>query len=509
MSEPLEEIIERAERFEIDTGTTVLTFCSRLARENRWSLAYAERVIREYKRFCVLAIHAGHPVTPSEAVDQAWHLHLTYSRSYWDRFCGTVLGRPLHHEPTAGGTAEGQKFENFCVQTLISYERLFKERPPSDIWPPPAQRFAHSGDWKWYNSARHWLVPRPSAGLVSTAVAALVLLSLPGCVSLLSQGDATEALSLLAEVWQNPRNDSELFEIHLTATLLIVAFTILMHKPLKEQAGEYSPPAENLEAAMALNELTADELAVLAGGARRLTTLSLLRLHSQGAIDAVAVPETEASISARAETASLPAEIDRVLYAALGAACHPEYLGRKVTPFHKSITRRLEKAGLRHRSEFRSNLLMFIGILPFLSAVLLAIFVRMIAVFFAFHSLIAVFVCIVLNRRSTRLTPAGRWVLHQKRDELLRQWELQRPSTAGEAENSIGSELLMQRFAIDGARFALTVPGFTEIATVLLMPLRQIKGCLENDSSSIDVIGGNGEHKWTGCSDCEPSPDCH
>lgn len=28
--------------------------------------------------------------------------------------------------------AYGQKFENFYVQTLVSYERLFKERPPSD-----------------------------------------------------------------------------------------------------------------------------------------------------------------------------------------------------------------------------------------------------------------------------------------------------------------------------------------------------------------------------------------
>ncbi len=41
----------------------------------------------EYRRFAFLAATAGHPVTPSDAVDQAWHLHLTYSRDYWDRFC--------------------------------------------------------------------------------------------------------------------------------------------------------------------------------------------------------------------------------------------------------------------------------------------------------------------------------------------------------------------------------------------------------------------------------------
>src|SRR5687767_62987 len=73
-----------------------LSFAERLARENGWSMVHADRVTREYKRFCFLAATAGHPVTPSDAVDQAWHLHLTYSRDYWQRFCPEVLGRALH-----------------------------------------------------------------------------------------------------------------------------------------------------------------------------------------------------------------------------------------------------------------------------------------------------------------------------------------------------------------------------------------------------------------------------
>jgi hypothetical protein len=36
-----------------------------------------------------------HIVTPSEQVDQVWHLHLTYTRSYWDEFCPNVLGQPF------------------------------------------------------------------------------------------------------------------------------------------------------------------------------------------------------------------------------------------------------------------------------------------------------------------------------------------------------------------------------------------------------------------------------
>jgi len=58
-----------------------LPFEARLARENGWCRAYTQRVIVEYKRFVYLAMTAGHVVTPSEEVDHAWHMHLTYTRS--------------------------------------------------------------------------------------------------------------------------------------------------------------------------------------------------------------------------------------------------------------------------------------------------------------------------------------------------------------------------------------------------------------------------------------------
>ena len=85
----------------------------RLARDNGWTFEFAERVVEEYRRFAFLAKTAGHPVTPSDEVDQMWHLHLTYTRSYWDDFCGRVLEAPLHHDPTQGGRAEGEKFDDW------------------------------------------------------------------------------------------------------------------------------------------------------------------------------------------------------------------------------------------------------------------------------------------------------------------------------------------------------------------------------------------------------------
>ena len=129
------------EGYAIGPADAALSFTARLARENRWSAEFAERVIGEYKRFCFLAVTAGHEVTPSDAVDQAWHLHLTYSRDYWERFCPEVLGMPLHHGPTAGGVAERDRYFEQYAQTLKSYEAAFGEAPPRDIWPAAQRRF--------------------------------------------------------------------------------------------------------------------------------------------------------------------------------------------------------------------------------------------------------------------------------------------------------------------------------------------------------------------------------
>jgi hypothetical protein len=73
---------EELSHYDIGPGDAEQTFAARLARENGWRPAQAARVIEEYRRFCFLAVTAGHPVTPSDAVDQAWHLHLTYTRDY-------------------------------------------------------------------------------------------------------------------------------------------------------------------------------------------------------------------------------------------------------------------------------------------------------------------------------------------------------------------------------------------------------------------------------------------
>ena len=109
------ELYKRIQAFSLDKQDAQLSFSKRLARDNCWSVQYATQAIEEYKKFAFLAVAADHPVTPSDQVDQVWHLHLTYTRSYWEEFCSEVLQTPLHHDPTLGGQAENQKFKDWYI----------------------------------------------------------------------------------------------------------------------------------------------------------------------------------------------------------------------------------------------------------------------------------------------------------------------------------------------------------------------------------------------------------
>jgi hypothetical protein len=177
------ERYRRIQTFSIDAGDETLTFAHRLARENGWSLTYTRRVIEEYKKFAFLAVAGEHAVTPSEEVDQAWHLHLTYTRSYWEHFCPQALGRPLHHDPTRGGPDEHRKFVAQYNRTLETYRRVFGEEPPADIWPDAGKRFAADVRRQWVNTSNHWVVPKKlilRSVLLGTVAAGLLSL-IVGC----------------------------------------------------------------------------------------------------------------------------------------------------------------------------------------------------------------------------------------------------------------------------------------------------------------------------------------
>ncbi|HYE77596.1 MAG TPA: hypothetical protein VEI97_06395 [bacterium] len=170
---------ERLQQFKFDDGNPQLSFVGRLARENGWSTVHAGRVVEEYKRFLFLAMAGGHMVTPSEAVDRAWHLHLTYTRNYWERLCGEVLEHPLHHEPTRGGAEESAKFKDLYTKTLASYRRLFGEEPPADIWPDPGRLAGPAKRRAAADQGRNPQHPLARAG--QAALLATGLVTLAGC----------------------------------------------------------------------------------------------------------------------------------------------------------------------------------------------------------------------------------------------------------------------------------------------------------------------------------------
>lgn len=262
-------LYEQLMRFEIDEPGVELTFARRLARENGWTISYAERVIREYKRFLYLAMQAGHVVTPSEQVDQAWHLHLTYTRSYWERLCREVLGRPLHHGPTKGGSEEQQKYRDLYQQTLASYRQCFDSEPPSDIWSDVDTRFGNDLHHRAVNTKQYWIIPKPRWPRLARSPAPWSVAPLMGAVGL--------GLPLLAV--SNPMNWTGpwFLALYVIVVVLAMALGVIARQVLR-------PPSVVLEAEE-LPLLRYDEIAFLMGGPGRVVDAATASMVQAGALE--------------------------------------------------------------------------------------------------------------------------------------------------------------------------------------------------------------------------------
>ncbi|NML23403.1 hypothetical protein HHL16_21160 [Pseudoflavitalea sp. G-6-1-2] len=148
---------KKLEIFSIDPPDVQFTFTQRLARENSWSEQYAAEVVHEYKKFIFLCAIQDLACTPSHDVDQAWHLHLSYTKSYWNDLCENLLGKKIHHNPTEGGQSETEKFFSFYEFTLSLYRTTFETEPPENIWPASEARFSSSNS-PHITAADHWII---------------------------------------------------------------------------------------------------------------------------------------------------------------------------------------------------------------------------------------------------------------------------------------------------------------------------------------------------------------
>jgi len=282
MSESQRALWARLEAFSLDEPGAALPFSRRLARENGWAPAYARRVIDEYKRFVFLAMEAGHMVSPSEAVDQVWHLHLVFTESYWQRMCGEVCGRRLHHHPTKGGGSEARKFDAHYAQTLASYRRFFGAEPPADIWTPAEQRdHAAPPLHRWVDLSQNWVLPKRAALPVALATGAVLLLAgLGGC----------ERSALNPLDFTGP----QFLQFFIPAAFFGFVAASFVRRFMAGPHGE--PRAADIE-------LDAYETAFLAGGAPRVLQAALVSLHARGAIR---IEEHEVVRVARAKEPDAP-----------------------------------------------------------------------------------------------------------------------------------------------------------------------------------------------------------
>lgn len=265
MTPQQQELWQRIVEFPLDDLGAELTFSKRLARDNGWSHAYALRVADEYKRFAFLAMCAGHHVTPSDDVDQAWHLHLVYTRSYWEVFCPKVLGKPLHHGPTVGGEREGDKFHDWYSHTMASYLRFFEEEAPADIWPDPKTRFGEAAFFRRVNTRKNLVLPIPRFRFwAGGGLAALFLiLTVAGCSVQLSNPGFLPAspdygiLSLFSVLWA-------------ACVVAGIAIRQSIRRPSRDHAD--------------LASIDPTEIGYLAGGARRAGDSALATLAAQDMI---------------------------------------------------------------------------------------------------------------------------------------------------------------------------------------------------------------------------------
>jgi len=178
---PNTELWNRIDALRIDSADASLGFSARLARENGWTDEFAEQALREYKRFVYLVAISGEELTPSDQVDQVWHLHMTYTCSYRNDLCHGILGKALHHLPTKGGADEQRRFHGQYAKTLLIYEEEFGHPPPAAVWPPVEIRFRHAESFVRINKASAWVIEKPNPMLTKILALSTIPLFVVAC----------------------------------------------------------------------------------------------------------------------------------------------------------------------------------------------------------------------------------------------------------------------------------------------------------------------------------------
>ncbi|MBD2621899.1 TIGR04222 domain-containing membrane protein [Microcystis flos-aquae FACHB-1344] len=332
------ELYKRIQAFALDRPDSQLSFSQRLAKDNGWSLGYTQRAIEEYKKFIFLAVAAGHPVTPSDQIDQVWHLHLTYTRLYWQEFCPKILQTTLHHEPTRGGSSEQLKFGSWYSKTLESYEQFFGHIPPIDIWPKPKDRFGRDLHFIRINTQQSWVLSKPNLTIfLKPQLRKIGIFTFLAFLSLMITG-----CQIISQI-PNPMNftgpEFLTFYISLGVMGIALAAWLRFSLCLVSTNTKQQP------------DLNTYEIAFLAGGNHRLIMAAITSLVKQGYVEVLKEKspfgrtQSKLVVTGKIDAIADPVEkaVAQDILATDGAI---EQVFRKSTGMKDSIRARLEQLGL-------------------------------------------------------------------------------------------------------------------------------------------------------------------
>jgi uncharacterized protein (TIGR04222 family) len=210
-------------------------------------------------------------LSPSDVVDQVWHLHILHSADY-RRFQREALGRPLDHTPSRGGDAERERHLAAYARTLELYRERFPGVAPIDVWPSIQADGVASHNYVRVDLNRHLLIRCPrwlrligarinrAVTARRTGIAIGALLAWGGCAS-----DSESRffrgpvfLLLFVGVW-------------LLALVLAAAVRAVERRRFAGHGG-------------ALPEISSYEAAYLAGGETRAVEAALATLLAKGAV---------------------------------------------------------------------------------------------------------------------------------------------------------------------------------------------------------------------------------
>ncbi|NCS27601.1 MAG: TIGR04222 domain-containing membrane protein [Microcystis aeruginosa F13-15] len=332
------ELYKRIQAFALDRPDSQLSFSQRLAKDNGWSLGYTQRAIEEYKKFIFLAVAAGHPVTPSDQIDQVWHLHLTYTRLYWQEFCPKILQTTLHHEPTRGGSSEQLKFGSWYSKTLESYEQFFGHIPPIDIWPKPKDRFGRDLHFIRINTQQSWVLSKPNFTVsVKPQLRKIGIFTFLAFLSLMITG-----CQIISQI-PNPMNFTgpEFLTFYISLGVMGIALAAWLRFSLCLVSANINQQPD----------LNSYEIAFLAGGNHRLIMAAITSLVKQGYVEVLKEKspfgrtQSKLVVTGKIDAIADPVEkaVAQDILATDGAI---EQVFRKSTGMKDSIRARLEQLGL-------------------------------------------------------------------------------------------------------------------------------------------------------------------